>query len=269
MVPSPLVFPGHLSYTLTEMLEPFGPNVVSTDGDLWRFHLRITATPLGEEMNSLVWSETIRQTKLLVASWTSGRSSGLKMDVYTLTLNVMSYAGFGQKAEWAIGDNAVAVGHKLSLVSSVFGVVTYLPHILLMPKWLLARSPWRKAHQSYVELDMYMREYLAREKKALLNGTEVGELAKGNFLTAVLRASMASGNEKTAMYNGRTSLTDDEITGNTFMFMLAGKSDIFHQQCVQRPIMYLQGTTPRQTLSSSHPSTWLSIPMCRIGSLRR
>lgn len=61
--------------------EPFGPNVVSTDSDLWRFHLRITATPLGEEVNSLVWSDTSRQTKLLVASWSSGRSSGLKMDV--------------------------------------------------------------------------------------------------------------------------------------------------------------------------------------------
>lgn len=200
--------------------------MVSTDGDLWRFHLRITATPLGEEMNSLVWSETSRQTKLLVASWGSGRSSGLKMDVYTLTLNVMSYAGFGQKAKWAIGDNAVPVGHKLSLVSSVYGVVAYLPHILLMPKWLLARSPWWKAYQSYVELNTYMQEYLAREKKALLDGTESGELAKGNFLTAVLRSSMASSNEKSATYNGRTCLTDDEIMGNTFMFMLAGKSNI-------------------------------------------
>lgn len=114
----------------------------------------------------------------------------------------MPYAGFGQKAELAIGDNAVTVGHKLSLVISIFGVVVYLPHIMLMPKWLLARSPWWKAYQSYVELDTYMQEYLAREKKALLDGTEAGELAKGTFLTAVLRSSMASSNEKTAAYNG-------------------------------------------------------------------
>jgi hypothetical protein len=52
------------------------------------------------------------------------------MNIYTLTLNVMSHAGFGQEAEWAIGGNAVQVGHELSLVSSIYRIVRYLRHIL-------------------------------------------------------------------------------------------------------------------------------------------
>lgn len=69
----------------TEMLEPFGPNVVSTDGDLWRFHIRITLPPLGEAVNKLVWSETTRQADFLAEAWASLGSSNLKNDVYSLT----------------------------------------------------------------------------------------------------------------------------------------------------------------------------------------
>jgi hypothetical protein len=80
----------------------------------------------------------------------------------------MSHAGFGQEAEWAIGGNAVQVGHELSPVSSIYVVVTCLPHILLIPKWLLARSPWKQAYQAYIGLDRYLQGYFAREKKRWL-----------------------------------------------------------------------------------------------------
>jgi hypothetical protein len=71
-----------------------------------------------------------------------------------------------------------------------------------------------------------LQEYLAREKKALGDGSEAaGQSVKGNLLNALLRSSMASSHEKITTCSGRTCLTEDEIIGNTFMFILAGKSD--------------------------------------------
>lgn len=205
------------------MLEPFGPNVVSTDGDLWRFHVRITVPPFGDALNSLVWSETSRQTNMLASSWASAGSGDLKTDIYTLTVNVMSCAGFGQQADWTNDASVIPMGHNMTLVSSIYGVVTYLPHILLLPKWLLRRSPWKIAYNAYVEFDKYMRGFLAVEKAALLNAVPTSSSAKGNLLTAILKSNLSNGSEKKAAYNNRTSLTDEEITGNTFIFLLAGK----------------------------------------------
>jgi hypothetical protein len=63
-------------------------------------------------------------------------------------------------------------------------------------------------------------------EKAVADGSEAaGQSAKGNLQNALLRSSMPSNHEKITTYSRRTCLTDDEIMGNTFMFMLAGKSD--------------------------------------------
>jgi cytochrome P450 len=207
------------------MLEPFGPNVVSTDGDLWRFHLRITLPPFGEAVQQLVWDETERQTGMMAASWAKSSGAGsLKHNIYTLTVNTMSLAGFGRQADWVEDSKAVPQGHSLSLVAAIFGVVMHLPHILLMPKWLLRNSPWKIAHTAYVEFEQYMNELLAEAKAGLQRGvkTESGA-ARENLLTAVLRSSEEGAKQAVAGPGGRTSLTDEEIKGNVFIFLLAGK----------------------------------------------
>ncbi|KAL9123057.1 MAG: hypothetical protein Q9187_000384 [Circinaria calcarea] len=206
------------------MLEPFGPNVVSVEGDLWRFHIRITLPSFGDAVNRLVWSETFRQTKLLASAWASNGSGDLKTDVYSLTVNVMSCAGFGQQADWT-DENAIPTGHSMSLVSSIHGVVTYLPHILLLPKWLLKRSPWKKAHQSYAEYGRYIGEFLAAEKKKLSMNSNNESAMQGNLLTAILKSSnsnLAEKGDSRGSYHGRTTFADEEILGNTFIFLLAG-----------------------------------------------
>ncbi|KAK4983975.1 hypothetical protein LTR50_006885 [Elasticomyces elasticus] len=205
-----------------KMLEPFGPNVVSTEGDLWRFHLRITLPPFGEVVNRLVWSETFRQTDLLASSWASVGSGSLKTDIYSLTVNVMSCVGFGKQAEWTDDANAVPAGHELTLVSSIFGVVNHLPHILLLPKTALKHSPWKFAYKAYVEFKKYMHEFLAEEKAKMTSDSMYESKVKGNVLTAVLKSNASNKKENIVGPEGRTSLTDDEILGNVFMFLLAG-----------------------------------------------
>ncbi len=205
----------------TEMIEPFGPNVVSSEGNLWRFHYRITAPPFGDAANHLVWAETIRQAGSVVQSWSSSESVNLKADIYRLGVNVMAFAGFGRQIDWTDDGKAVPEGHKISLLDSIMGIVLYLPYILLLPKWLLKRSPWKIAYTAYTEFEKYMREFIAVEKAKIKSGSASEGKTKGNLLTALLATNAAE--EKNSKQGGqRSSFTDDEVLGNIFIFFMAG-----------------------------------------------
>lgn len=248
-------------WIVAELLELFGPNVVSSEGDLWRLHIRVTLPPFGEEgVQNLVWAETTRQAASLVASWTDndGKYSGatatnVKADIYLLSLNVMSLAGFGHQSEWKSAENsALPAGHTLSLVESLVGVIAHLPHILLLPLWFLrVLSPWTAAYKSYVEFDRHMNRYIAKEKAQLATGArEVGgnkvrsELARENLLTAVLRENKdGSANEKIATVGNRATLTDREIKGNVFVFFFAGKH-VLYRYIKTIPMICLSDATP-------------------------
>lgn len=207
------------------MIEPFGPNVVSSEGNLWRFHYRITAPPFGDAANQLVWADTLRQTKSVVPSWSASESVNLQADIYRLGVNVMAAAGFGRQLDWTDdGKKAVPTGHEISLLDSIMGVVLYLPYILLLPKWLLRRSPWKVAHTAYTEFERYMREFIAVEKARVESGSAFEEgKTKGNLLTTLLATSAAE--EKNSAQGQRVSFTDDEVLGNIFIFFMAGRKN--------------------------------------------
>ena len=205
------------------MIEPFGPNVVSSEGNLWRFHHRITAPPFGDAANHLVWVETLRQAKFVVPSWFSSEAVNLKADIYRLGVNVMASAGFGRQIDWTDDGKAVPEGHAISLLDSIMGIVLYLPYILLLPKWLLRLSPWKIAHTAYTEFERYMREFIALEKARIKSGSGYEDKTKGNLLTTLLATSAAE--EKNSEQGGsgqRCSFTDDEVLGNIFIFFMAG-----------------------------------------------
>ncbi|KAL9082687.1 MAG: hypothetical protein Q9165_008819 [Trypethelium subeluteriae] len=198
-----------------QMLEPFGANVVSVDGDRWRAHLGITLPPFtANNVLDLVWDETQRQVDIMAAVWSrSDAGSRLKHNIYSLTMNIMSHVGFGKQSEWNNGLDAVPHGHTLSLVDSIYAVIMHLPHILLLPKWVLKQvAP--KAYTGYVELDHYMIEFLGQEKSRLHDGSTAKEGSRETLLTAVLRSN-------TKNPEGGT-LTDVEVKGNLFIFLLAG-----------------------------------------------
>ncbi|KGO70753.1 hypothetical protein PEX1_057060 [Penicillium expansum] len=224
------------------MLEPFGPNVVSTDGDLWKFHLRVTVPPLqGDVVHRTVWTETLQRSEILATRWidaAAGKAApSLRDGVYDLTVNVMSVAGFekqyhqqletGKKEKEDLTYFPPLGHHRLSLVESLFRVVTNLPIFVLFPAWLV-RFCAHTVYTAYSELNQYMDELLAQEKADILarQGTNNTTRAKGNLLTAVVESNNQQPGLKTSGPvsgpRGRTQLTDVEVKGNVFMFLLAG-----------------------------------------------
>ncbi|KAF3760421.1 hypothetical protein M406DRAFT_13424, partial [Cryphonectria parasitica EP155] len=205
-----------------KILEPFGPNVVSVEGDLWKFHLSITLPPLAaDSVARLVWDETARQVDMMAASWRPQDSH--KERIYALTMNTMSLVGFGRQAEWGEGDRPdnIPAGHQSSLVSALTQVVIHLAPIMLLPRWALRWSPWPIAYSAVSEVERYIEELLAEEREKLQRKGS-GQAYRENLLTAVLRTNMAAEKNKEAQAIGRTTLTDEEIKGNIFIFLVAG-----------------------------------------------
>lgn len=87
-------------FKLFRTLEPYGPNVATAEGATYRFHVRNTAPSFGDMSgaNELVWNETIYQTRQLSQAWSQHETpQPLQMDVNSLTLSVISLAGFGKR----------------------------------------------------------------------------------------------------------------------------------------------------------------------------
>jgi cytochrome P450 len=198
------------------MLEPFGPNVVSLDGEKWKAHLAITLPPVAaDNVLGLLWEETYRQVDIMASTWNrAGEVPSLKGNIYSLTMNTMLSVGFGKQSERTEGSDAVSKGHVLSLVEAMYTVVMHLPHILLLAKPVL-KFLKPEASTGYTELERYMTELLKREKDLLSKNHIKEHSSRETLMTAMLRSNLNSQSDG-------LSLTDNEVMGNMFIFLLAG-----------------------------------------------
>lgn len=191
------------------------------EGDDWKFHLAVTLPPLAaESVARLVWDETAQQIGIMTASWQPEDSH--KERVYALTLNTMALAGFGRQAERSGPDSQVTLpeGHQSSLFSALNGVINHLAQIMLIPRWTL-RWLWPVAYQAAIEVDNYIEEMVTQERERLISDTN--EAHRETLLTAVVRSNMSAEKNKDSKTVDRTSLSNEEIKGNVFVFLLAGK----------------------------------------------
>lgn len=165
----------------------FGKNVVSTEGQIWRHHRKITSPPFTESNNHLVWQESLRQGKSMVTSWigTDGAHdtsviSDISAATMRLSLYVISFAGFGVKLLWPheeIAENGqagvVPEGHTLTYKDALSGLLENIIPVMLLPRWFLARAPFKSiqvAHTSFVEWGKYMREMYEAKKAEVKAG---------------------------------------------------------------------------------------------------
>lgn len=159
----------------------------------------------------------------MIKAWACNGSRGLKNEVGQLTLNIIAGAGFGKQLEW--NDRNVPEGHGLTFLEAMTGVVKYMIAILLLPKWLLRRSPWSIAAQSHYEFELYVRELIGAEKARILENRTVEYSTRGNLLTAIIQSSAdeaAATLARTIKTGEKSYFSDDEVLGNAFIYLLAG-----------------------------------------------
>ncbi|KAI1323636.1 cytochrome P450 [Xylariaceae sp. FL0255] len=196
---------------VNEILDVFGPNISSAEGESWKIQRRIATRCFNEQNNEVVWTETIGIAHDMLRYW-SGIPSIVTVadDLRTLSLHVLSRAAFGQSFKFEPHDKTASpsANYKSSLqyiLENCVLILAFGTKFISYP-WLPQR--FRLVHEAWVTFRAYMTEVYEKEKKALLND----ETSDPNLLTMLIRESQKESG----------ALTENEVYGNMYAFSFAG-----------------------------------------------
>ncbi|KAI0469995.1 cytochrome P450 [Xylariaceae sp. FL0804] len=218
-------FPRDVS--VTAILDVFGQNISTAQGAQWQKHRRITASSFDDHTNVIVWAESIKVARDVLHYWTSLSSVKTAADdLRTLSLLVMSRAGFGKSFRFQGGDERIkstTTDASMSYKDSLKMILENCVLIFALGTKTLA-NPWlpaklRRLHDACTSFQNYMTEVYEEEKRSLATGGSVDR----NFMKSLVRASQE---EMTTSTLG--GLTENEIYGNMFTFNFAGHDTTAH-----------------------------------------
>ncbi|GJE97102.1 cytochrome P450 [Phanerochaete sordida] len=203
-------------------LRVWGGNIIASDGEEWKRHRKVSAPAFSEPNNRLVWTETVKiMLDLFDNVWGSQDTVTVDHVVDSITLPValfvISVAGFGKSASWQ-SDLLPPPGHKLSFKDALHVVSVDMFIQVACPKLLWKFAPTKRIANvklAYEELEQYMLEMVQDRRK-----TEKKE-ERYDLFSSLLDAS-----DSDSDVNVR--LTDRELLGNIFIFMLAGHETTAH-----------------------------------------
>lgn len=212
---------------LYNILNVFGRNVDTVNGEEWTRHRKLTASCFNERISSHVWDESLRQAEAMLSHWLTaekGRVRDMVDDTRIVTLHVLSAAGFGVRQDFGGGVRKVPEGHTMSFRDSLMLILFHLAMVLTFSfnlNLMLSRFMPKRIQRvgtAVKEFRQYMDEMLDNERQAMT--TKQGA-SKPNLINTLIRESdeaKADANKNTSLFR----LTDDEIKGNIFIFNLAG-----------------------------------------------
>lgn len=204
-------------------IEFFGKNVDSVNGEAWSRHRRLTTPPFNERNSGLVWKESLKQAKGMIAHWTGKDEVGgdaTSTDTMKLALHVLTSAGFGKTYDFDVGSTTVPDGHVLSYRDALAGIlsnmlIAIIASMVKLPLWILPKA-FRDMKICQAEFKKYMVEMTSDERAAMEVGSKKPQ--EDNLMSALVRANEVSRAEGKERY----ALSDDEIYGNLFIWNLAG-----------------------------------------------
>jgi cytochrome P450 len=236
-----------------KILDIFGRNIITTEGTEWKQHRKITSRNFNESNNALVFSEACTQTQGMLRQWISPNRNGnstikeVAEDTMRLTLHIISSIGFGMRLLWpgeevkedqrekeSYSSNEPPPGHSMSFESALSTLLDRLILVLLTPKWLLQRLPFKgsqEASESFANWTQYMDELFSRKKiEARGYQRREGMDIMGSLVASAYGenpnpcketpSSSVSVLEKGEI--GKPILSDSEILGNAFVMIVAG-----------------------------------------------
>jgi len=145
-----------------KILEIFGRNLITTEGNEWKMHRKISSPAFNEKNNVLVFAEAVRQTRGMLRKWTGEKGAGnitlkeVPLDTMRLTLHIISDIGFGVKLLWpgeksnekvegTYSSEIPPKGHSMSFENALNTLLETMMWPLIVPDWLLSkfeRTQW-------------------------------------------------------------------------------------------------------------------------------
>ncbi|PVF96184.1 cytochrome P450 [Serendipita vermifera] len=190
------------------VLDICGRNVLTTEFDIWRTHRRITAPAFSENNNRLVCTEATHTMQELFDMW--GDQNSVNFENITglfvqITLSIICSAGFGMRVPWK--ETERPAGHDLSFKEAMQIVSGDIYWKIVIPDALMSITKrTARVQLGFTELVRYMREMMKERAKSYRDH---------NDLFSNLMAANAEDNED-------LSLTEEEVIGNIFIFLIAG-----------------------------------------------
>lgn len=222
------------------VLNFLGPNLVTAHGDDWRRQQVISRGVFNTDGWYFLWGETVRIFEgMMRAEGYNEMKAGSEVKIkhsVSMTLRVallaIANAGFGMDMSWNDDENMpIPPGHKMTFQTALHVVAQSSILRLAIPKWLdwLPFKAIREMVTSFDELEKYIQSMIKDKRGALLgekapvddnaNAEPKFELDERQDLFSKLVKSSLS---------GEAPLTDEELQGNIYIYLLAGHETTAH-----------------------------------------
>ena len=188
---------------------------------------------------NVAWKETLRQANEVLCHWKSRGSSGVtstSQDIKTLTLHVISSAGFGKSYSFEEARQATRSEDSADWRDTLSIVIDNAILILILGPKVLARLTFLKKldqiHKATIAFKNHLANMLQEEKHLL----KQGQSGSANLMTSLIRASadmyhsdpQSETNHNPPSHLTRGSLKSEEVFGNMFVFSFAGHDTTSH-----------------------------------------
>ncbi|EIN08440.1 cytochrome P450 [Punctularia strigosozonata HHB-11173 SS5] len=199
----------------------FGRNIVASEFEEWKKYRKLSAPSFSERNNKLVWDETVRiMLDLFDNVWQDRNVIAVDhcVDItLPIALFVIGVAGFGRRVSWK-DDQVVPPGHRMTFKDALHVVSMNIFTRLIVPNWAMGfTKKTRELGQAFDELELYMDDMI-RERRSGAVREERHDL----FSSLMDAADDVNGE------GGAGTLSDMDLKGNIFIFMLAGHETAAH-----------------------------------------
>lgn len=194
---------------------------MTSEGAEWKKYRKVTAPPFSEKNYKLVWDETVRIMMDLFGQVWCDKSEIVVDHCLDITLPIALFvigtAGFGRRVTWK-SDIVPPPGHQMAFKDALHILSTNLLIYMILPCWTRNLTKHTKTvHLASVELKKYMLEMVEARRNV-----EVEE--RYDLLSGLLDAVRDESDKEAA-------LSDEELIGNMFIFLLAGHETTAHTLC--------------------------------------
>jgi len=212
--------------SVAELLEVYGPCVATADLKNWPRQRKALAAPFNESIMKYVWSESLTQTRQMMASWTTSTASAeginsVAQDTRTVSLNILAATGFRRSFDFKSASEAAAsLDTASSYRDALATVLDNIILLLLLPRRFLSHPLVPKSLQrigkAADDFQHHMEQMLEEEMTAFKQGTS----GAGSLMTSLVRA--ANTHETKTDGSQNQGLSIEEVYGNMFLVNFAG-----------------------------------------------
>ncbi|KAJ3966044.1 cytochrome P450 [Lentinula raphanica] len=196
----------------------FEDNIVTSEGDDWKQYRKVAAPAFSDRNNKLIWDETVRiMLNLFDNVWESQESVVIDHAVditLPIALFVLGAAAFGRRISWE-DDEGIPSNHQMTFKDAMHEVYMNCFIKIIFPNWAMGLTEHtHRVRLAFEELDSHMLEMISKRRNA-----EKKE-ERHDLLSSLLDASADD-----------PSFTNRDLTGNIFIFLVAGHETTAHTLC--------------------------------------